>query len=336
MDPVTQGLIGASATGACASKHRLKSAIFVGALAGMAPDLDTFIRSSEDHLLWLEYHRHFTHSLLFIPVGALAVSGILYPLMKRYLSFILVFLFCLLGYATHGLLDSCTSYGTLLLWPFSKTRVAWDTISIIDPIYSGILFISLILATLYKKPKIILIALLISFSYMGFGFYQNAQARKIQAILQNQRQHTKVRQSTVKPSIFNVILWKSIYQHEGLYYADAIWTVPFLGHRIYEGDTAIAFDYALHANNLASDSILAKDIRRFAWFSSNYLSIDPDHPGFLGDARYSLLPHQVSPLWGIRVDYTQPGSRAVYQSNRVIDPERKQKFFRMLKGLEIN
>jgi len=49
----------------------LFKACVIGALAGMAPDLDILIRSSSDPLLKLEFHRHFSHSLFFIPVGTL-------------------------------------------------------------------------------------------------------------------------------------------------------------------------------------------------------------------------------------------------------------------------
>ena len=38
------------------------------------------------------------------------------------------------GYATHGLLDACTSYGTVLFWPFSNERLTWNNISIVDPL----------------------------------------------------------------------------------------------------------------------------------------------------------------------------------------------------------
>ena len=44
-------------------------------------------------------------------------------------SFGFTYLFCLLGYATHGMLDACTSYGTQLLWPFTNHRYAFNTIS---------------------------------------------------------------------------------------------------------------------------------------------------------------------------------------------------------------
>lgn len=72
MDPLSQGVLGASASQSIASepgKQRLS--LLVGFLAGMAPDLDVLIRSAEDPLLFLNFHRQFTHSLLFVPVGAL-------------------------------------------------------------------------------------------------------------------------------------------------------------------------------------------------------------------------------------------------------------------------
>ena len=56
----------------------------LGALAGMAPDLDVLIRSSTDPLLFLEYHRQFTHSLAFIPIGAALCTAILYPFVRKW------------------------------------------------------------------------------------------------------------------------------------------------------------------------------------------------------------------------------------------------------------
>ncbi len=64
MDPLSQGVLGASASQSIASepgKQRLS--LLVGLLAGMAPDLDVLIRSAEDPLLFLDFHRQFTNSL---------------------------------------------------------------------------------------------------------------------------------------------------------------------------------------------------------------------------------------------------------------------------------
>ncbi|NAW94554.1 metal-dependent hydrolase, partial [Vibrio sp. V42_P2S4T144] len=124
MDPLTQGLLGAALPLAVSNKRNLAVVGVLGVVSGMAPDLDVLIRSSTDPLLYLEYHRQFTHSLLFIPFGSFICALLLYPLFakKRGLSFRQSWFYCALGYSTHALLDACTSYGTQLLWPISNTR----------------------------------------------------------------------------------------------------------------------------------------------------------------------------------------------------------------------
>lgn len=134
MDPLTQGALGAALPQATANRRQVVAAGLLGFLSGMAPDLDVLIRSAQDPLLFLEYHRQFTHALAFIPIGGLLCALVLHPLIGRRagLRFRFSYLFCTLGYGTHGLLDACTTYGTLLLWPFSNERIAWHGISIID------------------------------------------------------------------------------------------------------------------------------------------------------------------------------------------------------------
>ncbi|NOY66882.1 MAG: metal-dependent hydrolase, partial [Gammaproteobacteria bacterium] len=134
MDILSQAAFGASFSQSLVKdRSRQVSAILIGAIAAMTPDLDVFIRSAEDPLLFLEYHRQFTHSLLFVPVGALLCAIIFYPFIKHKLTFTEIFFFSFAGILTHGLLDACTSYGTQLFWPFSSQRVSWNIVSIIDP-----------------------------------------------------------------------------------------------------------------------------------------------------------------------------------------------------------
>jgi inner membrane protein len=152
MDPLTQGTIGAVLPQAL-SKKNLGIVALLGFLSGMAPDLDIFIRSSTDPLLSLEYHRQFTHSLVFIPFGGLICALFLFVVFKKIspFNFKKTWLYCTLGYGTHGLIDACTSYGTLLFWPFSDMRIAWNNISIIDPLFTLPLILLIALATIKKK-----------------------------------------------------------------------------------------------------------------------------------------------------------------------------------------
>ena len=75
--------MGAAAAQAVARPRQVAVAGLLGALAGMAPDLDVLIRSSVDPLLFLEYHRQFTHSLVFIPLGAALCAAGVFPFVRR-------------------------------------------------------------------------------------------------------------------------------------------------------------------------------------------------------------------------------------------------------------
>lgn len=179
MDPLTQGLLGASLPQATARSGRYAAgAGLMGFLAGMAADLDVLIRSSSDPLLFLEYHRQFTHSLIFIPVGGLICALVLHQLLgkRRGLTFRQSWLFCTLGYATHALLDACTTYGTMLLWPFSDARFSWSTISIIDPLFTLPLLVAVVLAGRRGRPLFARLGLLWACLYMVAGLWQRNEA----------------------------------------------------------------------------------------------------------------------------------------------------------------
>ena len=155
MDPFTQGIVGTTVAQSGSRRDTLIIASIIGLLAGLAADLDIFIRSGTDPLLFLEYHRHFTHSIFFIPFGALICAVVFYYLFSKRnkLSFRQTYFFSFLGYATHGIIDSFTTYGTLLFWPFTDERIAWNTISVIDPIFTIPIFIFVILSIVKRNKK---------------------------------------------------------------------------------------------------------------------------------------------------------------------------------------
>ena len=70
MDILTQGLVGAAMAQTIANRQETRRAALVGLVAGLAADADILIHSSQDPLLTLEYHRHFTHSIFFISLDA--------------------------------------------------------------------------------------------------------------------------------------------------------------------------------------------------------------------------------------------------------------------------
>jgi len=318
LDPLSQGVLGAALPQSISNKKSLGIIGVIGFLSGLAPDLDIFIRSKSDPILFLEFHRQFTHSLIFIPFGGLLCALVLYFLIsKRFkISFKSTWVYSTLGYATHGLLDACTSYGTLLFWPFSQTRIAWNNISIIDPIFTIPLLVLIVIAGLKQKKIFAVIAILWAVFYLSLGMYQKNEAIKIGTIIAKSRGHDAIRIS-VKPSIGNLLLWKSIYETKDKFYIDAIrlgWSPKiFNGESINKINIQYAFPW------LMVKSQQAKDIERFKWFSNGYIAINPKNKNQILDIRYSTLPNEIGGLWGIELSKEKGNdSHVKYITNRTI------------------
>ena len=329
MDPISQGTVGAAFAQSTANKKNILRIGIIGFLAGLAPDLDVLIRSSNDPILFLEYHRQFSHSLFFIPFGSLIVALLIFPLVKGSMSLKTVYVASFLGYATHGLLDACTSYGTQLFWPFSNERVTWNNISIVDPIFTIPVVILVALAITKKKRIFSFFAIGWIAFYLSLGFVQYERALSAAMQLADSRGHNAQR-LTLKPSFGNLILWKSIYQHEETFYVDAIRTAQSLSWCL--GESISIFDYQYHLPDLDKDSQQAKDIERFRWFSQDYLGYDEEKK-LVTDIRYSMIPNQIAPMWGLVIDDQQgKNEHAIWWTSRSLDQSQLDLFKEMLSG----
>lgn len=330
MDPVTHGLIGASVSQSAAQNETLPYAALVGAAAAMLPDLDVLIGSASDPLLQLEFHRQFTHSLLFIPFGALVSAALLWWFVRHKLSFRESYFFSLLGIATAGLSDTFTSYGVQLLWPFTGSRYAWNLISVFDPLFSLGLILFLVLALYHKKRLFAWAGIAWAVLYLLFGWAQREQARDVARELSAQRNHP-VEKLTVKPTIANELLWSIRYVSRDTLYADAVRLPPLAGPTIYEGQSAPLLNWRKEYAHLKG-TVLYDDLRRFERLSEGILIRHPVHPGVVGDGRYALLPTSLRPLWGIEIDTAEAGRHPDFNTYRDTDKKTRQTFMDMLMG----
>ena len=334
MDPFSQGALGASLSQSFSQPKNIALVCILGFLSGMAPDLDAFIRNENDPLVFLEFHRQFTHSLIFIPIGGLICATVFHLLFARKkLTFKQTYVFCTLGYATHGLLDSCTSYGTQLFWPFSNHRVSWDTISIIDPLFTLPLIIFVIWSAIKKQPKIALIGVIFALTYQGLGLVQNIRATKIGWQLAEQRNHQPMRLNA-KPTLANILLWKVMYETQDRFYTDGVRLG--LKTKIYTGTSILKLNTQRDFPWLDPDSQQAKDLKRFNWFSQDYLAVDPDNPNRVFDARYSLIPTETNGLWSIWLNpNATTTAHAEYKHDRDTGISKREHFWKMLQGENI-
>ncbi len=336
MDPISQGVLGTVAALTFSKTSQTRLAALAGCLGGMLADADVLIRSSSDPLLNIEFHRHFSHSLAFIPCGGLIAAILLYPFLRKRIPFRFLYLYATLGYATAGLLDACTSYGTQLLWPFSDLRVSWSIVSIIDPLFTVPLLILAFWSVFKKTTRPAKYAAVFALAYLSFGIVQNQRASSFQQELIASRGHGSATRLTVKPSIANLILWRSIYLYEGNFYVDAVRVGLFGEGNAYPGSKLPAFDIQAALESLNPASPLAADLLRFDHFSDGYLAALPEETNFITDLRYSAIPNSIAPLWGIDTSNTNSSGHAAFETRREISPSDREAFVQMLRGLPIS
>jgi inner membrane protein len=194
MDTATQALLGA-VVGQAAFSHKLGGrALVFGAVGGLIPDLDVIAMVTHGPFGEFVHHRGFTHSLWF----GLVAGPILGWLIWRYYRWrgrvasgqpgdpaVLTAWMGLMVLAiwTHPLIDVFTSYGTQLLAPFSTERTALNAVGIIDVVYSGILILALVVGAFLRRqptPRRVVAwaALILSWGYMGYGWWLNEQAEQ--------------------------------------------------------------------------------------------------------------------------------------------------------------
>lgn len=300
MDPISQGALGAAAALSIWGKDERISPQVVaalGALSAMAPDLDVLIRSSEDSLLAIKFHRHFTHSLAFSPVGA-TVALLPWLFLKSIRSFWrLAWWISFVGYLTHAPLDCATTYGTQFFWPISSYRVSLSWVSVVDPVFTLPLLAFIALSLRRRTPTWSRVGLSLGIAYIGLGALQKHRVLAWQEQLIEARGHQASRRA-VYNTFMNQVTWRSLYESGGQIYVDQI-RVPYVGTTCLTpgGRLSPAAPLPQQAGpNVQRGYSLMK------WFSSEWIAYTDDRPGLLADVRYSLKPFGTDAFWGVHLD----------------------------------
>jgi len=302
MDSITQGVLGAAAAQAVLKKRLPRGAGLIGAVGGMLPDLDVFIHSFSDPTVGWTFHRHFTHSLFFIPFGGL-LAALPFLLMKRYRDDKqAVILAAIIGYATHAPLDMFTSYGTQLFWPFSNYRVALDWIAIVDPVYSIPLAIGAYLTMKTLRPHPVRIALLLTSLYICFGGWQHHRGMETQKRLAEMRGHTIEQTPRVMPAPGWLVMWRSVYVSGGRLYSDGFQLNWFGAPRVLPGGSADLTTLDDLPVNVKENAETRRRFEIFSWFADGLIAPVPGEIDAYGDMRITGEVHSLSPLWGLKIN----------------------------------
>lgn len=299
MDPLTHTIMSAALVRAAFSDIEQRRGLLLGVIAGTFPDVDVFFRSlGEGPLDGMLLHRHFTHSVFFAPVGALVCV----------LPFLLrsderercrrLWSAALLLYLVHLFMDVCTSYGTLLLWPFSSRRLAFDIISICDPIFMAIFFAGLVWSFRPTRPLAAVIAALIAVGWLTMGWSQRDKALEFQKQLAAERGHV-ITHGRVTPMLFSITRWRSIYRTGDTLVADSVET-PFFGPAGSGESSTMPLFRMPSEGDPSFDAQMRADVTKFSDFADGFVAVAPGSNGIISDMRYSLSAGAFRPLWGIR------------------------------------
>jgi len=192
---------------------------------------------------------------------------------------------------THPLLDCFTAYGTQIFQPLAKSRVAWNTISVADPLYTIPFLILLLWARTQVRGSVkrawvnraglIVSSIYLALTVVNYFNVEDVMHRTLAA------DGIEAEATIIGPSILNNILWSGTARDakKDLYYFSQY--SLFDEERRFEPWTRIDGHHDLLAP-YAND----RDIRIIRWFTKDYYGVIPtDTAAYLqvNDLRYGLL-----------------------------------------------
>lgn len=144
------------------------------------------------------------------------------PLDHIEMSFEQWYLFFFLTIVTHPILDCFTTYGTQVFQPFSDMRVAWNNISVFDPLYTVPFLLPVFIAAFLKRENknrriLTIIGFTLSSLYMIWTFTNKAKVNKV---FTNSLSAQKIDYSDMltTPTIANNLLWNCVAKGEDHFY----------------------------------------------------------------------------------------------------------------------
>ncbi len=154
MDPITHGLAGYAIAKTGLTKDTGRWGVIAGVTAAFFPDVDSLVSPFLGTEFTIKHHRELTNSIFLVIPFALFLAW-LFTKVSRKRRFRVFFVLSLVEITAHTFLDLVTSYGTMILSPFTRQRFALDWVFIVDFLLTGALFLGLIATVLWRKKDTI-------------------------------------------------------------------------------------------------------------------------------------------------------------------------------------
>ena len=342
MDTLTQGLLGA-VTAQLGFRRRLgPSATWVAAAAAVAPDLDVFagpmlaaVGRDDEGLAYIAAHRGLSHSLLAVPLIALAIAG-LWWWGRRWIErrraahraadgpgggpgppFRLLYACVFVAVLSHPLLDWCTTYGTQLFSPVTSRRFAADVVPIVDILYTPLLVLTLVGCAVVRRVKrwdgrraslaVGWVGFGLSVAYLASGHVLHERAVTIARTLAEETMTAPdggpaaLRRADAYPALGSILAWRTVVE------TDAGWQVARVRPLAREPVEPDRVHVACDATGPWVDRARSlRAARVYAWFAMDRLRAEHRRDGedqivTLHDMRYGYRPDRLESLWPLVV-----------------------------------
>ncbi|MDO6807301.1 metal-dependent hydrolase [Zobellia galactanivorans] len=285
MDSLTQIVLGAAVGEAVLGKKVGNKAMLYGAIAGTIPDLDVMARFLFDTVTATEIHRGFSHSIffaiLFAPIFGWLISKIE---RKGGASFKDWSWLMFWGLFTHPVLDAFTTWGTQLFWPF-KTRLAFQNIFVIDPLYTLPFIVFLVMAmrqkkTSPKRKRYNRLGLTVSTAYLVTTLILKWVAYR-QFSYSLEAQGIAYEKLDTRPTPFNTILWSANVDAGDVY---------LIGEYSFFDTKEIVFRSYPKNHQLLGDLSSDEKIERLIKVTEGWYTINKKEDGlYFNDLRFGLI-----------------------------------------------
>ncbi len=185
MDTITHAIIGATVARATAPDTTrpdvlsIKQRLVIGALAAAFPDIDYLTVFIHPLAFIAEWHRSITHSFIMLPIWAFILGYIFALLFKKQQHKKEIILICALSLFSHIIADLITSWGTQIFAPFSDYAAAWGLTFVIDPYFTAIVLLALVIALIKDSRITAQMGLVVLATYVGLQGILKSQAHSI-------------------------------------------------------------------------------------------------------------------------------------------------------------
>ena len=271
MDTLTHTVLGACLGDTIAGKQMGKKAMFFGALANNLPDIDvitTFWTNPAEELL---VHRGITHSILFVVITSpLFARGFQKIIKNTHVSFKRWLMLIGSGLFLHIFIDAFTAYGTGWFEPFNHYRVSFNTLFILDPLFSlpmiiaAFLLLILKVDSLQKRMWVNRLGLGFSVFYLVITL---AIKVRVNSVVTNDlsSQNISYTNYMATPTALNNILWYAIAKKDKHFYVGY--------YSIFDKDRKINWELFYQHDSLLEPYKVSREVEHLQRFSKNYYCI---------------------------------------------------------------